>query len=82
MRLILSDGTVIEDGRAGLDDNMLWLFFPGWEFWTAADKVRDHEAMKRIIFQYGADEDVYTGFTVCTSITSAGGEISVSLVKG
>lgn len=82
MRLLLNDGTVIEGGRAGLDDNMLWLFIPGWEFWETADKVRDNEAMRKIIFQYGDDEDVHTGFVVCTSITNTGGEISVSLVKG
>ena len=37
-RLILSDGTVIEDGQAGLADGNLWLYLPGYTMQDAAGK--------------------------------------------
>ena len=81
-RLILNDGTVLENARAGLSSGFLWLRIPGKTFWEVADIVRDAEKMQHLIFQYGEMEDVYEGYTVCTMIMVDDDKISVSMVKG
>ena len=82
IRLILMDGTTIEDGSAGYADGFLWLTLPGWTLQQAAGIVFDPSVMGKIYFQYGEMEDVYTGFTVCTRLAADDDGISVCMTKG
>lgn len=82
IRLILNDGTVIEDGRAGLADGFLWLRLPGFTMQEAAAIAFDPQKTARIEFQYGEMEDVHEGYTTCTNIMTDDGRISVCMVKG
>ena len=80
-RLILNDGTVIENGRAGKADKILWLWLPGWTMAQAAEIFFDPAKTGKIIFQYGEMEDVFTNYTNCTSLMMDSGEIAVSLER-
>lgn len=80
-RLKLNDGTVIENGRAGLTNGFLWLWIPG-TFWDVADLVRNDEVMGSITFEYGEVQEQYEGYTVCTGIMADSEEIAVRMVKG
>ena len=80
--LVLNDGTIIENGRAGYASGCLWLRLPGYTMQTAAALAFNAEATKRIVFHYGQMEDVYVGYTSCTCINEEDGLISVCLVKG
>ena len=82
IRLILGNGTVIENGRAGYASGFLWLHLPGWTMQQAAAAAFDPSAFGNITFQYGEMEDTYTGFTVCTNIMQDEDEITVCMVKG
>lgn len=82
MRLILNDGTIIENGRAGYAIGFLWLRLPGYTMQEAAEIAFNPAKTKRIIFQYGQMEDVHEGFTSCTCINNEDSMISVCLVKG
>lgn len=82
LRLILNDGTVIENGRAGLADGYLWLWLPGWTMAQAAAKAFDPSVMGKIIFQYGEMEDVHAGYTVCINLMQESTEVAVCMVKG
>lgn len=82
-RLILNDGTVIEDGNAGYSDGFLWLWFAGYTLQQAATMFFDPTKTAKIVYQYGEMQDEYTGYTVCRSLmTDADGRISVCMVKG
>lgn len=82
-RLILNDGTILEDGEAGLAQDHLWLWFSGLTMQEAASMCFDPEKMSRIVFQYGEMEDSFDGFTACIAMQiGEDGRISVCLVKG
>jgi hypothetical protein len=81
-RLILKDGTRIEDGTAGLADGFLWLYFAGWTMQEAAMMAFNPEKTGTIWFQYGEMEDEFVGYTDCVSIMERGAEISVCLKRG
>ena len=82
MFLLLNDGTVINEGRAGLSDGFLWLWLPGWTMRRVAEKVEEG-AMSRIVWKTSEDdEEVYTGYTVCMHMEQENGRIAVCLVKG
>ena len=82
-RLILNDGTTIEDGVAGYAEGFLWLRFPGYTMQQAALLFFDPNKTARIIFQYGEMQDEYNGFTTCRTLTmDADGLMSVCMVKG
>ena len=81
-RLILNDDTTIEDGQAGYSEGFLWCFFSG-NMQQAASLFFDQTKTGKIIFQFGEMEDVYEGFTNCTSINmDVDGNVSVCLKKG
>ena len=81
--LILADGTIIENGSAGMSDDFLWLWFPGWTMMQAAEKVFNPSVMGTIYYQHGeGNEDVYTGYTTCLNLTVNNGEIAIRLAKG
>ena len=82
-RLILNDGTTIENGSAGYSDGFLWLWFAGFTMQQAATMFFDAAKTERIVFQYGEMQDEYTGFTTCrTLMVDTDGKISVCMVKG
>lgn len=82
MIIVLNNGTVIDDGSVGLSEGFLWLFLPGFTMQDAAAIAFDTEAVRRIVWQAGEDEYVYTGYTVCVNIHQDDGQIAVCLVKG
>ena len=81
-RLILNDGTTIENGEAGCADGSLWCYLPGYTMQQAASLFFDAAKTAKIIFQYGNMEDEYNGYTNCVTITTAGGMTSVCMKKG
>ena len=82
-RLILNDGTIIEDGGAGYSQGLLWCYFTGYTLPQAAALFFNPEKTARIVFQYGEMEDVHEGFTTCTNINiDIDGRVSVCMIKG
>lgn len=82
IRLILNDGTIIENGRAGYTEGCLWCYLTGYTMQQVAMLFLDDSKTARIVFQYGEMEDVYEGFTVCKHMMTEEGRIAVCLVKG
>ena len=82
-RLILKDGTTIEDGRAGYSQGYLWCHFSGYTLQQAAAIFFDMDKTDQILYQYGEDEDEYNGFTSCIllKIDEDTHEVSVCLTK-
>jgi len=81
-RLILADGTVIEDGTAGESGGFLWCWFSGYTLNVAAWLFFSPERTETIRFQYGEMEDVYEGYTECRGLSiDADGKISVCMTK-
>lgn len=82
-RLVLNDGTVIEDGEAGYADGFLWCWIRGYSMQEAAAVFFDAGKTERIVFQYGDMEDTYEGYTNCTRLMAGtDGKISVCLTRG
>ena len=80
-RLILADGTEIENGRAGYADGYLWLWMPGYTMAEAAAVAFNPLKTGRIVYQYGEMEDEYEHFTNCTTLMVQENEIAVCLKK-
>lgn len=81
-RLILKDGTQIENGEAGYNAGLLWLTLPGMTMPEAAAILFNPAKTGTIWYRYGEDEDEYKGYTNCTAIMAEEGQISASLRKG
>ena len=81
-RLILADGTIIEDGRAGLSEGLLWMWWPGWTMIDAVGKAFNPSAIGTIIFQYGDMEDTFVGYTSCVNLSQNMSEITLCMTKG
>lgn len=82
-RLILKDGTIIENGSCGYSDGRLWCWFHGFTMAQAAQVFCDHEKTDHILYEYGEMTAEYAGFTDCRSlIVDNDGQISACLVKG
>ena len=82
LRLILMDGTILENATAGSAGSFLWCNVPGMTMAQAAAVFLDPEKTGHIVFQYGEMTDEYDGFTNCTALMETGGNISVSLTRG
>ena len=81
-RLIMLDGTTIENGKAGYSGGFLWLYLTGMTLPSAAAIFFDPNKTDNIIFQYGEMEDIYQHFTVCRSLMiDVDGEISVCMER-
>ena len=79
-RLILADGTQIENGEAGYSHGFLWCFFKGYTLQQAASLFFDPSKTCRIVFQYGEMSDTHEGFTVCVNLgIDTDGMVSVCL---
>ena len=81
-RLILMDGTQIEDGSCGYADRRLWCYVKNYTMPQAAQVFLDPSKTGKIIFQYGDMSDEYDGFTYCTNIFLDEDQVSVCLRKG
>lgn len=81
-RLILNDGTIIENGQAGYSSGFLWLYFTGYTMMQMMIFC-DDDKTRKIVFQYGDMSDEYDGFTNCVTMNiDTDGNNSVCLKKG
>ena len=81
--IILNDGTVIENGRAGYSQGVLCCFFTGYTMPQAGELFFNPSKTERIVFQYGEMETIHEGFTNCVNIgIDIDGRVSVSMEKG
>ena len=81
VRLILADGTEIEDGRAGYAGGSLWCHWIG-TMQEAAALFFNPEKTAVIRFRYGEMEDTWEGFTVCINIHMEDGQVYVCMTRG
>ena len=82
-RILLNDGTTIENGEAGYSSGFLWCYFSGYTLPEAAALFFDTSKTEKIVFQYGDMEDTYTGYTRCIHIsTNADETVAVCLERG
>ena len=81
MKLALNDGTVVDEGSAGVLGNELWIYLPGYTMQQAAEKAFNANATRRIIWQYGDTEETYIGYTDCDTIKRDDDRIMVCLLK-
>ena len=83
LRIVLSDGSVIENGRCGYSDGHLWCWLAGYTMPQAAQIFFDPGKTAIIVYEYGEMMDRYEGFTTCTTLMVDGdGVVSVCLIKG
>lgn len=82
LRLILNDGTIIENGRAGYAEGFLWCYMTGYTMQQAAMLFWDDSKTAKIVFQYGEMSDEYEGFTNCVNIhIDVDGKVSVCMTR-
>lgn len=82
-RLILNDGTVINDGRCGYADARLWCWIMGYTMSEAAGIFFDASKTERIVYEFGEMTSEYDGFTECVSLNiNEDGQVSVCLKRG
>ena len=82
-RLIMKDGTTIENGRCGYSEGHLWCWITGYTMQQAAAIFFDPDKTGKIVYEYGEMSDEYAGFTVCVNLfIDADGKVSVCLVRG
>ena len=83
MRLILKDGTTINDGGAGHAGRTLWLYIPQMTMQDAAALAFDPGKTDTIVHEYGDKQDTYDGFTRCTQLLAGeDGTITIGMEKG
>lgn len=82
-RLILMDGTQIEDGKAGYSDGRLWCWVTGYTLAEAAAIFLDPAKTGKIVYEYGEMSTEYDGFTSCTNLfIDNDGKVYACLAKG
>lgn len=82
-KITLSDGTEIENGRAGYADGFLWIKCTGMTMRNAALLFTDAENTATIVFQYGVETETFEGFTTCRVISQdTESFVSVCLERG
>lgn len=82
-RLVMADGTTIEDGRAGYSSGKLWVWFTGYTLPEASTIFFDPTKTERIVYEYGNMSDVYEGYTEVISMNiDEDRVVSIALVKG
>ena len=83
LRLILSDGTVLENARAGYSTGSVIIWINGMTLQEAISIVFDPSKMSKVTFQYGEMQDEYTGYTKCVNIgINEDGEVTAIMEKG
>ena len=82
-RLILADGTEIENGRCGYKDGHLWCRITGYSMQGASTIFFDPEKTNRIEYEYGEMKDTHEGFTNCVNLfVDEDGMVSVCMTRG
>ena len=80
-RIRMNDGTVWEDCECGYAQGFLWLFLHGIGIREAEPVVRNPEATKKIVFEYGEMRDEYDGYTEVKVILEEADGCSVCLSR-
>ena len=80
-RIILADGTTIEDARASLADGFFWMYIPGITIQEATEFAFDPEKMSKIRYQHGQAEEEYDGYITPYHLMTNPSEISVCMTK-
>lgn len=78
-RIILKDETVLEDGRCGFSEGLLWCWIKEMTMQQAAEIFFDPNKTGKITYEYGEMSDEYEGFTSIQSLTKQYDEIAVCL---
>lgn len=82
-KIILKDNTQIENGLVGYSEGFLWCYLTGYTMQQAATIFLDKSKTETIVFVYGAESDVYEGFTECINIKiDVDGRVSVCMERG
>lgn len=82
-RLILLDGTTIEDGSCGYAEGKLWCWVNGFTMPQAAAIFFDPQKTGNIVYEYGEMSDEFDGYTNCiTLFINTDGQISACLIRG
>ena len=82
-RLILNDGTIIENGRCGYSDGQLWAWITEYTMDQAARVFFDPSRTSMIVYEYGEMSETYENFTNCTNLMiDVDGMVSVCLTRG
>ena len=82
-RLILMDGTIIENGSCGYADGRLWCWITGYTMPQAAQVFFDPAKTVRIVYEYGEMADTYEDFTNCTNLMiDSDGKVSACMTRG
>ena len=82
-RLIMNDGTVIENGRCGYSEGYLWNWIAGYSLAQAAQIFFDPNKTSRIVYEFGEESETYENFTNCTNLMiDRDGKVSVCLTRG
>ena len=83
MRVILNDGTILEDAAAGYSAGNLWITLHGMTLQEAAGIFFDTTKTAVIVYNYGDMFDRFEGFTVCVSLSvDVDNVVSVCLTRG
>ena len=82
-RLILADGTVLENSEAGYAERVLWCYLKDVNMQTAAALFLDPTKTATIRFEYGEMATEYEGYTECINISVPDdNRVNVALKKG
>lgn len=80
-RLILNDGTALENAEAGYAEQVLWCYIPGLSVVQVFPLFSDAQKTQKITFEYGEMSDVYEGFTVISAIIQGEDMTRIALRK-
>lgn len=84
-RLVMADGTVLDESECGYADRNLWCFLKNLTFNQAFQIFSDPAKTQSIRFEYGLDSDpaveTYDGFIYIMSINRREQTIDICLVR-
>ena len=84
-RLVLADGTVLDECECGYADRQLWCYLRNLTFNQAFQLFSDSEKTCEIIFEYGLEtaltRETYSDFTYIVSINRRELTIDICLTK-
>ncbi len=81
-KLILNDGTELEESQCGYAEHRLWCYIKGLTLAEAFAVFSDPEKTQTIRFQYGSVTDTYIGFTEIDLIRKSELTVDVRLTGG
>ena len=82
-RLVLKDGTILNDCECGYCNGSLWCYLKGLSFNEAFQQFSDPSKLSEITFEYGTEtyyrQTIYSGFTNIIAIEKRDFTIDVRL---